>query len=120
MDLSLRDRLIARKPRVRLSKSVYPALTRDRRKAVKHLYNLTPDVHDALLQSQGGKCAIGSCTSRVDLNSPIDHDHACCSGKRSCGKCVRGILCSRHNTGLGAFQDNPNELRDAALYVERP
>jgi hypothetical protein len=124
LDLSLREqiaaRLKSRRSRPRLSKSLYPALTRERHKAVKHLYNLTPDAHSALIQSQKGKCAILSCEAVVDLYSPIDHDHSCCFGKRSCGKCVRGILCPRHNTGLGAFRDNPDELRDAALYLDRP
>lgn len=31
----------------------------------------------------------------------IDHDHRCCPGDVSCGKCVRGIVCSRCNTGIG-------------------
>lgn len=31
-------------------------------------------------------------------NLCIDHDHDCCPGKYTCGKCVRGVLCGRHNT----------------------
>jgi len=34
----------------------------------------------------------------------IDHDHACCPGKRSCGKCVRGALCRFHNLYLAYLE----------------
>jgi hypothetical protein len=33
----------------------------------------------------------------------VDHDHSCCNGDTSCGKCVRGIVCSFCNRGLGQF-----------------
>lgn len=32
---------------------------------------------------------------------------------------IRGILCDRHNRGLGYFSDKPDLLRKAANYVER-
>ena len=31
----------------------------------------------------------------------IDHDHACCRGGSSCGRCIRGILCHHHNQQVG-------------------
>lgn len=31
----------------------------------------------------------------------VDHDHACCPGDRSCGKCIRGLLCVSCNFVLG-------------------
>jgi hypothetical protein len=38
----------------------------------------------------------------------IDHDHACCAGgHKTCGNCVRGVLCNRHNVYLGYIEKDP-------------
>jgi hypothetical protein len=39
----------------------------------------------------------------------IDHDHR--TGK------LRGLLCYRHNSGIGLFRDNPELLEKAASYL---
>ena len=49
----------------------------------------------------------------------IDHDHACCPGAGSCGKCVRGVLCPPCNQMLGMAKDDPEKLRLGAAYLER-
>ena len=36
----------------------------------------------------------------------IDHDHFCCPGRKSCGKCVRGALCKTHNVALGFIEQH--------------
>lgn len=57
-------------------------------------------------------CAI--CGSHENLH--IDHDHTCCP-ERSCGKCIRGVLCAGCNHGLGKFRDRPELLEAAADYL---
>lgn len=52
----------------------------------------------------------------VDL--VIDHDHDCCPG-RSCGECVRGVLCRTHNVWLGMVADDPAFMDRAARYLRR-
>lgn len=47
----------------------------------------------------------------------IDHDHSCCAGARSCGKCVRGVLCHKCNAGLGQFNDDPELMYRAIQYL---
>lgn len=34
----------------------------------------------------------------------VDHDHGCCSGDKSCGTCVRGLLCTACNVSLGHIE----------------
>jgi hypothetical protein len=89
-----------------------------RQSQVKYFYKLSPEQHIAILEKQNYKCAISACPAIINKRSPIDHDHRCCPSAHSCGKCVRGILCNRHNVGLAHFQDNVDELRTAAEYVE--
>lgn len=48
----------------------------------------------------------------------VDHDHACCPNT-SCGRCVRGLICTTCNTALGLMRDDPGALRRLAEYIER-
>lgn len=61
------------------------------------LYGMSPEEVVAKL-SQG--CAV--CGTLDDLE--MDHDHDCCSGVKSCGKCVRDVLCGRHNRAEGMLR----------------
>jgi hypothetical protein len=76
---------------------------------------------DRLLREQGGVCAIcGTDDPGTSQGWAIDHDHSCCDGADSCGKCVRGVLCMGCNTGLGNFKDDPERMRRAIEYLRRP
>lgn len=78
-------------------------------------YNLPTD---RIVEMILGGCRI--CGFKADLH--VDHDHTCCDFKassvRSCGECVRGVLCGPCNRGLGHFRDRPDLLRAAAEYLE--
>jgi hypothetical protein len=83
--------------------------------ARKREYNLPPEVYDAKLKAQDGRCEIcGVVMTRPD----VDHDHACCSGRSSCGQCVRGILCHKCNTIIGLANDSIELLGSSIQYLK--
>lgn len=43
------------------------------------------------------------CGNKPERNLHVDHDHKCCDGQISCGKCVRGIVCNRCNVAIDKF-----------------
>lgn len=48
----------------------------------------------------------------------VDHDHSCCpEPARSCGKCIRGVLCSACNTAIGSLKEDPELFRRALSYL---
>lgn len=99
--------------------------TPNERRLVSRLYmfGLTPETFNELLASQGGRCAICGTDDPKRGNRvstwTVDHDHNCCPGKKSCGRCVRGLLCSPCNRGLGLLDDDPVVVEAAAAYLRR-
>ncbi|KPC91091.1 hypothetical protein ADL27_32400 [Streptomyces sp. NRRL F-6602] len=78
-------------------------------------HGLSESVYKALLEKQGGGCRLcGQSPSGRAL--AIDHDHSCCPGKKSCGECVRGLLCVYCNTRLAALEDE-DFLNGALMYL---
>lgn len=74
---------------------------------IKKKYGLSLSEYDAMVSDQAGHCKICNETGHK-LN--IDHCHI--TGN------VRGLLCTRCNTGLGKFKDSPDLLREAIAYLE--
>lgn len=88
---------------------------------IRSRFNITYSDYLALLESQGGGCAICGGDNFGDSRLGrfhIDHDHSCCAEVGvSCGKCVRGLLCRGCNTALGNFGDDAERLVRAAEYL---
>jgi hypothetical protein len=79
---------------------------------------LTAEEYEELFAAQGSSCGVCGTAEPGSHNWAIDHDHSCCAGQRSCGLCVRGILCFHCNVSLGLLKDSPELLRKAATYIE--
>jgi hypothetical protein len=87
---------------------------RQRRKAeerdayLRRTFGITQADYDALLERQGGGCAIcGKPPGKISLH--VDHDHE--TGE------IRGLLCVGCNNALGQFHDDPALLYRAIDYV---
>lgn len=83
-------------------------------------YGIAWEDYLKMIEDQGGRCAI--CPAEIspdDKSTHVDHDHACCSGQKSCGACVRGILCQNCNLMIGYAKDNPENLINAAFYLHK-
>lgn len=90
-------------------------------------YKLTIEQYYEKLQAQGNGCAIcgskthGFSTRINDLSFSVDHSHKCCDKEYTCGKCVRGLLCSSCNNRLGVLEkilSNEEWTMKAKEYLE--
>jgi len=83
------------------------------------VYNLTPEQWETLFQSQDRCCLI--CKRGEDIVDRwcVDHNHLCCPGRISCGKCVRGILCLPCNRAIGLLGDDVQRVSNAVEYLKK-
>lgn len=64
----------------------------------------------AMLAAQGYACAMCQRVFGDGERAFADHDHACCPvedadrSAKTCGRCIRGLLCFRCNTALGYIE----------------
>lgn len=78
---------------------------------LKFKFNLTLEMYDEILKSQGGLCAICHQSEKIEGRQlAVDHNHH--TGM------VRGLLCHSCNTGLGKFKDSPELLKQAIKYLD--
>jgi len=86
----------------------------ERRRAMRDLYyrrtfGISADDFDALLEAQGGGCAV--CGQKPDREASLHLDHCHETGA------IRGICCLSCNQGLGKFREDPDLLEAAARYL---
>jgi hypothetical protein len=95
-----------------------------RNSRLKHKFSLTSAAYDAMLSTQNGVCAICGQPETMMRRGQVvalsvDHDRTCCPTERSCGSCIRGLLCYSCNTGIARFNDNPAILQKAIQYIQK-
>lgn len=101
-----REKELARLARRKVTKAPQDAASHLMRK-----YGITPAEYDVMLEAQGGVCAIchGPPNGRWKNKFHVDHDHKT--------KKVRGLLCFRCNTMIGAALELASILEAAAAYL---
>lgn len=70
------------------------------------------------LEEQQGLCAICGNPPKDSRRLSMDHDHRCCQDHviKSCGRCLRGLLCDRCNRAIAHLgEDN---IIKAARYLD--
>lgn len=81
-------------------------------------YGITSEQYWAIHEAQGGACNGCRIATGASKRLAVDHDHSCCPGPVSCGRCVRQLLCSVCNQYIGYIRDNPESLRRLAKAIE--
>ena len=90
--------------------------THSRERSMVSRYGITVADFDQMLDAQGGICAI--CGTNNPSRWCVDHDHTCCDTVKTCGRCVRKILCHECNVGIGLLKESPTILAAAIEYLK--
>lgn len=79
---------------------------------IKTTYGITADEYQALMDSQGGRCAICGHANGKRRRLSVDHDHK--TGA------IRGLVCRPCNDFIGYIRDNPAVMTRGAGYLHNP
>lgn len=81
------------------------------KKSIYSRYRLSVEDYEKLVELLGNLCGICKKPEPTPgKRLSVDHDHKCCPGTRSCGNCIRGLLCSVCNPRLGRFETYEVEM----------
>lgn len=75
--------------------------------------------YNKVLAEQEGLCSLCGLLPKTGEYLVTDHNHLCCPGEKSCGKCIRGLIHSDCNAALGFLKDDPALCIKAAEYLKR-
>jgi hypothetical protein len=81
-----------------------------RKHRLRCIYGISLEEYDAMLDRQGGVCAI--CKRKPDEGKALFVDHCHVTGR------VRGLLCGKCNSVLAFGNDDPDILRAAIAYLQ--
>lgn len=91
-----------------------------RNRWLKWKHGISLEEYNILFQKQNFSCAI--CKSKTAGGKGmfhVDHNHKCCNGEKSCGKCTRGLLCTTCNMIVVHFVEHYSNLFEPTLkYLE--
>ena len=106
------------KPRLRTDPEILKA--RKRAAAYQRRMGITEEQRDAMFAEQGYACGMCGTSESRGRGWCTDHDHRCCPQKaRSCGGCIRGVICYGCNTALGHARDSVTVLQAGIDYLNR-
>lgn len=80
---------------------------------LRRTYGVEYGTYAAMLEKQGGKCAVCEAAEPGGNSKNFHMDHCHDTGK------VRGLLCTSCNNGIGRFNHDPELLREAAAYLRK-
>ena len=78
---------------------------------LKWRYGISLEEFKAILESQGGKCAICGTTETGKQDWHMDHNHTT--------KQIRGVLCPKCNRAIGYLNDSLEVVESAAAYLRK-
>lgn len=115
-DLENKDKVSERSKRYYLKKRDRIDIAAQRR---EYKYKMSSEQYQRLLEEQNHACAICGKVNANGRDLYVDHDHSCCFGNKSCGECIRGLLCHKCNAAIGLFNDSAESLNKAAEYIKK-
>lgn len=77
--------------------------------------SLNPE--DYLKAISSMKCSV---CAREETKLSLDHDHKCCPGNYSCGDCLRGVVCAKCNSLIGAYEGMMSQSPTIPDYCKQP